>query len=813
VKKVKYLVLVVVIALCLKSSVLAREVEPKLELKARPFDLHQVRLLDGPFKRAMDRNRNYLHDLDSDRLLHTVRLNASLPSRARPLGGWEHPDCPIRGNFLGHYLSACAMTVASTGDTELQTKAESIVAELARCQGALGTGFLDCHPDQFSATLEEGQPVWNPWYRFHKMLAGLVDMAIYCESDQALEIARGMIRWAKERTDQLDAEKMQFMLNHVEQGGMVEVLLNLFALTGDAEVLALARRFEQEKVMDPLADNRDELTSLHANSTIPQLVGAARMYELSKERRYYNAATFFWNQVVGSRSYCTGGPSIEEIWRGQPDCMSHDLSPHTIESCCVYGLLKLTRHLLSWTAEPRYMDYYERALYNTILAGQNPQDGMMMYFHPMESGWYKMFNTPSDSFWCCTGTGIESYAKLGDSIYFHNENNLYVNLFIASEVNWKEKGLRLRQETTFPEQEWSTLKLTIARPIEFTLQIRIPGWASKGGAVKVNEESLQVCSDPGSFLSINRQWSNDDRVEILLPMSLSLERLADNLNKAAIFFGPLVLAGKLSPLDPDKVPGYAPDRGFSRPPGWFGPNEQWYYPGKAELAPTLVAPNDHLNDWIIPVKDKPLTFRTVKAGQPDDVTLIPYCRLFGWRYALYWDIYSPSEWSLKGDKLKEPDQGEGTSRILDHVVIGDSQSEQDHQFESQNVTTGTFLNRNWIEANSFLKPEHTWIAEQKNESESWFSYELKVLPDKAMSLYCTYWGSDAQRRAFDILIDGHVVATQTLERNKPGEFFRVEYPLADKLTRGKNKITVKFVPKYMYLAGSIFDCGIRRQNQ
>lgn len=803
-----------------KTLDIEKEFKSRLHFKANPFNLSQVRLLDGPFRDAMDLDHKYLLDLESDRLLHLYRLNASLPTSAQPLGGWASLECPMRSEFIGHYLTACAKMYASTADEKLKAKAEAIVAELAKCQKAIGKGYLEppidqhCNQIPYGDQIKEGKAVLNPWYKVHKMLTGLYDMYIYCGNKQSLEIINGMKAWIKNCTDGLDEEKMQLMLSYGQHCGMTESLTDIYAVTGDREFLSLARRFELNKIIDPLANHRDKLTGLHANDTIPQITGIARMYEITGERRYYDAAKFFWRQVVNARSYCTGGTSREEIWPSEPYHLANELSPVTIESCCVYNMMKLTRYLFSWNAEPCYADYYERALFNSILAGQNPEDGMMMYFHPMESGWYKKFSTPRNSFWCCHNTGIESYAKLGNSIYFYDDTGVFVNLFIASELTWQDKGIRIRQETKFPEEQGTTIFIKTSEPIELALHIRIPYWATSGGKIRINGKPLKVFSSPSSYLTLRRIWRNGDRVEVELPMCLHLDRMPDNTNKAAIMYGPLVLAGKLEPMDPKTVPGYDPIQGQPWPPGWYGPNEQWYYPDKPTPAPVLVAQGNNLNEWIRQSKNEPLAFQTEKAGKPNDITLIPYYKIFGWRYAIYWDIYSKNEWKvfeekLKAEQLQEKAKQESIqARMVDRVKIGDSTLESEHNYHSKNIRRGTFLGRSWIEANSWLKEkEPTWIKDGKEEEASWFSYDLKVLPEESMSLLCTYWGGDAQRRVFDILIDGSVIATQSLERNKLNEFFDVEYPIVAELTRGKSKITVKFVPKYMYLAGSVFGCG------
>jgi len=603
------------------------KVKPKVKIQAYPFDLKQVRLLEGPFRRAMELDLKYMHELDSDRLLHNFRVNAGLPSSAEPLGGWEEPKCELRGHTVGHYLSACALMYASTGDEKLKAKADGIVAELAKCQKALGpTGYLSAFPEEFFDRVEATKRVWAPYYTLHKILAGLLDMYVYCGNTQALQIAEDMARWVKTRCDRLDEENMQRMLEHTEQGGMNEVLSNLYSLTGNPEYLNLARRFDEKAYTEPLSKYQDHLKGLHVNSFIPNMIGSAREYEMTGDRVLYRIAAFFWNQVTGARSYATGGTSNDEMWRTDPYEMSTELGANSHETCCTYNMLKLTRHLFFLEPKPHYADYYERALFNGILPTQDPGNGMMMYYVAMASGLYKTFMSPLSSFWCCTGTGMENHAKYGDSIYFHDNEGIYINLFIASELNWPEKGIRLRQETNFPEEERTTLVLSVSKPAELALYIRIPYWVEREGEVKVNGKRLETFASPSSYLVLKRKWKNGDRVELALPMGFHLDRMPDNPNLAAIMYGPLVLAGELGSEGLTEAKVY----------GEYGPT------GSPVAVPKFVVAQDDLNSWIKPVPGKPLTFRTVNVGKPNDVTLIPFYKLFGQRYAIYWEIQSES---------------------------------------------------------------------------------------------------------------------------------------------------------------------------
>ena len=607
---------------------ISAKVKSAAPIRAYPFNLEQVRLLAGPFKDAMDRDLKYILSLDNDRLLHSFRLTAGLPTSVTQYGGWEKADGELRGHTIGHYLSACAFMFASTGEKAVQSKADALIAELAKCQAALGSrGYLSAFPEEFFDRVEATRKVWAPYYTLHKILAGLVDWSVYGRNVQALAIAEKMALWVKLRTDRSDDAHMERILNYTEQGGMNEVLANIYSLTAKPEYLALARRFDEKHYTVPLSKHQDVLKGEHVNSFIPNVIGSAREYEMTGDPVLRDMAGFFWKQVTGARSYVTGGTSNDEAWRQDPYVMASELGRDSHESCCTYTMLKLTRHLFSWEPRPDLADYYERALFNGILSTQNPADAMMTYYVPMMPGMYKTTMTPEDSFWCCTGSGMENHAKYGDSIYFRDAEGLYVNLFIASELRWPEKGLTVRQETRFPEEQGTTLVFTAAKPVAITLRLRVPGWTAAGGSASVNGKKLEAFASPGSYLAIRRTWASGDKVRIDLPMELRLESLPDDAKVAAVLYGPIVLAGPLGSQGMTKDNIY----------GKYGPT------GDPVAVPKLHVPNGDPQAWIKPVAGSPLTFRTEGVGRPADVTLRPFYRIFDERYAIYWTVLLPGQ--------------------------------------------------------------------------------------------------------------------------------------------------------------------------
>lgn len=625
----------------------AREVAP---IEARPFPPSQVRLLSGTAYTLQDRNRAYLHTLDPDRLLHTFRLMAGLPSKARQLGGWERPDIELRGHFMGHYLSACGLMYSSTGDELLKSKARAIVTELGRCQRANGGGWLSAFPPEFMQRLKERLPVWAPWYTLHKIIAGLLNMYEHCADEQALDIALGMVAWARRWADGLTDEEMARILE-VEYGGMNEVLYDLHALTGDRSHADLAHRFDDALIFDPLAEGRDELRGRHANTQLAKLLGAARRYELFGEERYRRIVEFFWQQVALHRSYCTGGTSNQQRWRTGPDILAGELSATTQECCCTHNILKLTRHVFGWNPEARYADFYERAFFNGILGTMNPADAMTTFYVPLESGYWKLFSLPFDSFWCCTGTGVESFSKLGDSIFFHDDDGLYVNLFVPSRLHWPEKGLLVRQETRFPDDDRIRLEFQCETPVALSLRIRVPYWATRGVTVRLNGEPQEASAEPASYWSIERTWKTGDRLEVGLPMSVHAHPMPDDPTVQAFMYGPLVLAGALGNEGLTYEMMYADPVNARRGEGMRG---------LPIPAPELFAPSAEPADWIRPVGHPSVERRDVEGvagspgdwtralaagglafriiGQRRDLSLVPLNRLFGQRFAVYWRV-------------------------------------------------------------------------------------------------------------------------------------------------------------------------------
>ena len=400
-------------------------------IKAQPFNLKQVRLLGGPFHEAMQRDRAYLLQLDPDRLLHTFRLTAGLPTNAEPYGGWEAPDCQLRGHSLGYYLSACSMLYASSGDADFKARATYLVAEMGKCQDALPSqgynpGFLSAYPETFFDLVDQRDPVWAPYYTLHKIMAGLLDVYEHCDNTRALAILEKLAGWLLFRIRRLSQEQMEISLLN-EPGGITESLANLYAITQNPEHRELLLAFNHQLVLNPLARAEDLLDRLHANTQIPKAIGAARQYEVTGDARSRKIAEFFWQRVALARSYAISGNSDDELFF-PVDRFSQHLSTKSAETCNTYNMLKLTRHLFSWEPSTQVMDFYERGLFNHILGSQDTETGMMTYFISHKPGHFKVYSTPDNSFWCCTGTGMENHVKYGDSIYYHDEDSLYVNL-------------------------------------------------------------------------------------------------------------------------------------------------------------------------------------------------------------------------------------------------------------------------------------------------------------------------------------------------------------------------------------------------
>jgi hypothetical protein len=755
-------------------------VRDKVTLQAVPFPLTDVRLLDGPFKQAQRLDAEYLLSLEPDRLLHTFRVNAGLPSSAAPLGGWEAPDVELRGHTVGHYLSALALMWAATGDERFKSRADRMVSELATIQDALAkrfhAGYLSAFPEEFFDRVEARQKVWAPYYTIHKIMAGLLDVHQLCDNRQALDVVSKMAGWVAFRVDRLTDEQMQASLG-TEFGGMNEALANLYAATGNAAYLRLARRFEHKAIFDPLLRHDDPLNGLHANTQFPKIIGAAREYELTGEPRYRDIATFFWDRVVHHRSFVTGGNSDGEAFFPEEEFSKH-LGASSAETCNTYNMLKLTRHIFEWSPSAEAMDYYERGLFNHILPSQDPETGMVIYYCPLRPGAWKSYATPNDSFWCCVGTGMENHTKYGDTIYFHNDSDrsLLVNLFIPSELTWKDQGLVVRQETRFPEEDATHLTVTAARPTRLAVSVRYPSWAASEMTLTVNGQAQPVSAQRGSYVTIDREWKSGDRVDVRLPMTLRTEAMPDNPKMIAVMYGPLVLAGDLGRDGLDAIRRYGP----SAPPVGRV---------KTPVIPALVGDVAGIPKKITPDPARPLQFKTTGLAQPHDVTLVPFYRIVDQRYTVYWNVYSPEEWKARGAAAAAADarRGDVERRTIDRVVVDDTASEQAHALKSDNATDGFFEARKTREARG-----------------GWFSYELKIAGDAPVAIVATYRGSEGRRRVFDVLVDDQKIATESLEYH-PAEELDKEYRIPAAITRGKDRVTVKFQSQPDTTAGALIE--------
>lgn len=729
----------------------------KVGAKAKYFGIADVRLLDNsPFKNAMNLNAEWMLELDIDRLLSNFRKNAGLKPKGESYGSWE--SMGIAGHTLGHYLTAASQHYAATGDEVFKQKVNYIVSELDSCQISFVNGFIGGMPGGYKVFKEvkkgiikskgfDLNGIWVPWYNVHKTMMGLNDAYLLVDNKKALEVLINLSDYLADVVSGLNDEQIQAMLD-CEYGGMNEAFAQVYALTGDKKYLNSSYVFYHKKLQDKLAQGIDALQGLHSNTQIPKIIGSARQYELTGCDRDYKITEFSWETLVHHHSYANGGNSMGE-YLSVPDKLSDRLGSNTCETCNTYNMLKLTQYLYEWTNDPAYLDYYERALYNHILASQHPVEGRVCYFLSLGMGTKKGFGGKDNNFSCCMGSGFENHSKYGGAIYSYipESKDLSINLYIPSVLTWKERNTRLKLETDYPEGENVKITLEECTQQEFAINLRYPKWAKSGVTVRVNGSKQAFKAEPGSFITLKRKWKKGDRIELSLPMSLYEVAMPDNADRRAIFYGPSLLVGT------------------------FGTAER-----KMGDIPVFISPEKSMVNYVKKVSQKPLTFVTNKAGGPDNVTMIPFYKVYDQYQTVYWDVYSPEEWAANQEarRLELERIAALDAKTLDYISLGEMQPERDHNFDGVETRFGEGYQEKFRMA----------------YENGWFAFDMKCDYTNPTQLLITYYGGDARKDEFDIIIgDWKKIVRFTETENRFYEFV-IDLPI--EVTKGKKSINIRF---------------------
>jgi DUF1680 family protein len=743
------------------ASVLAlagpvRAAAPQDRIKVRPLPMEAVRLAPSRFLDALEANRRTLMALDPDRLLHNFHVGAGLEPKGEIYGGWEARG--IAGHTLGHYLSACSLMHAQTGDSKIRERLAYTVAELARCQAAHGDGYVGGTTVERGGKVIDGKIVfeevrrgeirtsgfdinggWVPIYTWHKVHAGLIDAVRLGRVEAALPVMVGMAGYLATILEGLDDAAMQKLLD-AEHGGLNDSYAETHALTGNPRWLRLAERIRHRRILDPLTEGRDNLPGLHANTQIPKLIGLARLYELTGEPRHAAAARFFRDTVVRHHSYVIGGNSDREHF-GPPDTIAPFVTERTCEACNSYNMLKLTRHLYGWEPDGALFDYYERVQLNHMLAHQHPGTGMFAYFMPLSAGARRTWSNLETSFWCCFGSGLESHAKHGDSIYWQDDATLYVNLFIPSTAEWREGGMKVALATRYPFGEEVTLEVARAPRGPRAIALRLPGWCA-APVLRINGEPVAYERAAG-HARVERRWRAGDRVTLTLPMQLRAEPTPDDPPLIAYLNGPLVLAADLGPA---ALPFDGPE------PALVGAAE-----------PVAVDAGAH-------------RFRL--DARPSALTLVPFFAQHDRRSAVYFPRFGESEWAVEEARFRAAEKARAAlaARTVDVLQLGEQQPEQDHRFATNHSDLLSWGGRAGRQA---------WWGVG-----NYIEFSLAVRPGP-MTLRALYWGEEVAKN-FAILVDGQLVTTERRAVPPVKEFVAVDYPLPPALTEGKSQVTIRF---------------------
>ena len=757
------------------ASVCAQE-----KLYQNSFPLADVELLDGPFKHARDLNIQTLLKYNVNRLLAPYRKEAGLSPKDSSYKNWDGLD----GHVGGHYLTAMALNYASTKNAECKKRMDYMVSELKACQQAgaqnnadWGVGYAGGVPNSkaiWSAlktgNLQPYRAAWVPWYNVHKMYAGLRDAWLYGKNEDAKKVFLNFCDWAINVTAPLSDQQMQSMLD-TEHGGMNESFADAYQMTGDQKYLIAAKRFSHKMLLDPMSAGKDNLDNKHANTQVPKAIGFQRIGEVTGEKVYEDAGNFFWQTVTSNRTLAFGGNSRREFFPSVGASSDFINDVEGPESCNTYNMLKLTQGLFREKPSAQYIDFFERALYNHILSTQNPEHGGYVYFTPARPRHYRVYSSPNEAMWCCVGSGMENHGKYNEEIYSHQNDSLFLNLFIPSVLNWREKGVVIKQETNFPNEEETKLTITKGSS-RFPLLIRYPGWVKSGALkIKVNGKSLLVNASPSSYVAINRTWKTGDVVQVLLPMHNTVEQMPNVPEYIAIMHGPILLGAKTGS---EKLRGLVADA------------SRWGHIASGEKLPIDKAPiiiddnTSSIVNKLQPVKGKPLHFTVsdLKMVNPVNTVLEPFYGIHDARYMMYWMTLTNNQYRSYVDSLSaiEKENIALQKRTIDFVAPGEQQPEVDHQMQTSRSRTGSFMDQFYRDANNG----------------GYFSYNLSTNGESNLSLMVRYWGAETGNRKFDIYIDDEKLVTEENTRSSLSKFQNIEYQIPESMIKGKKSVRVKF---------------------
>lgn len=723
------------------------------------FSMKNVTLLDSYELNAFKKEVAYLKSLDANRLMRGFGDISGRKINAQKYGGWE--TSAIQGHTLGHYLTAVSQAFASSGDKELKEITDYMISVLGGCQ--LKNGYLHAIPESHFDQIEKGNTsgTWVPWYSMHKILAGLIDVYTFTGNKDALKIASKLGDWVYSHTSKWTEETQKTVLN-VEYGGMNDCLYNLYKYTKSENHLSAAHSFDEMTLFQPLFDGKDILNGKHANTTIPKIIGALNRYTVTGEEYYLQVACNFWEMVIQNHTYITGGNSEWEHF-GEPKVLDAERTNCNCETCNTYNMLKLTRELLRITGEKKYSDYYESTFINAILSSQNPTTGMTTYFQPMATGFFKVYSSPTEHFWCCTGSGMENFSKLSDSIYFHDENSIFINRYTSSSVVWEEKGLTITQNADLP-----TVTFTINGSANAKIVLRVPDWCDKKPTVKINGDKKNVKVKNG-FITLDENWTDGDTIEYEMNMKVVAHPLPDNENTVAFKYGPWVLSANMGNRDMN-----------TSTTGVDVTIPLW----DATTSDILVVEKGTVKKWLrnleenLVKSDESLEF-TLK-GTNQNLVFSPHYKQHTNRYGIYF--------TLADSKTKLPENQDDKYVVIDSLPVGNDQYEFSHNLKSENSTSGNYKGLMFRDATS----------------EGWFSYDMKVDNTVTNYLKVKYYSGDVGRK-FKIFVDDMLLADVTLQNPNPNNFYDVYYEIPQDMIGEKSVITVKFKAEKDSFAGGIFD--------